>query len=314
MRLNAWQIDFLQSASSYFNEWKASKLPGLTSQTFTAFSHTTAALADLCDHHLEKGTFEFILLGYSQSDPIEGRFGRYRQLCGANFYVSVRQIAECEQKIRIVNLMRDNYDLRDFSSPKQSASVPVPNWLSQTLQEREDLFQFETIDNTYLNLLFYIGGYVGRSIYRQMKCDSCKTCLISSEAMSSTESTEAQSSSHTELINIYDRGGLSFPSDLTFSIVCLAFCAFDALVSNSSSKAEFLALQDHRNVFVTAVEDRCLKDVSVSNLVRVSCACGHSFFLMIVSKGLCKNVCKDANDCPVEKFVSARKIKKHHAL
>ena len=211
--------------------------------------------------------------------------------------------------------MRDNCDLRDFSCPNESTRVSVSQFLSQTLQESDELFQFENIDNTYLNLLYYTRGYVCRSMYHRVKCDSCNTCLIYSEALVSSESTEAQTSSHMKLINIHDRGSLSFPSDLTFSIVCLAFCAFDAVISNSSSKAKFLALQHHRRVFVTAVEDRCSGDLSVRNLVDASCERGHSFFKTIVAKVfncLCKNFCKDANDCPVEKRVStSRKLKKH---
>uniref|UniRef100_A0A0K2TB47 Craniofacial development protein 2like [Aplysia californica] n=1 Tax=Lepeophtheirus salmonis TaxID=72036 RepID=A0A0K2TB47_LEPSM len=43
-----------------------------------------------------------------QSDKIEERFGWYRQLSGANYYISVRQILEAGKKIRIKSLVKFN--------------------------------------------------------------------------------------------------------------------------------------------------------------------------------------------------------------
>ena len=48
---------------------------------------------------------DFLLMGKISSDPIEKRFGRYRQMSGANYYVSVRQIMQSEKIIRLKALI-----------------------------------------------------------------------------------------------------------------------------------------------------------------------------------------------------------------
>ncbi|MCP4492437.1 MAG: hypothetical protein GY820_34780, partial [Gammaproteobacteria bacterium] len=46
----------------------------------------------------------YVLLGSFQSDHLESRFGWYRQLSGANYYISVKQLIESERKIRALSL------------------------------------------------------------------------------------------------------------------------------------------------------------------------------------------------------------------
>ena len=57
-------------------------------------------------HLLEEKGFEYVLLGLITSDPIEKRFGWYRQLGGANYYLSVRQFLESEKKICLQTLIK----------------------------------------------------------------------------------------------------------------------------------------------------------------------------------------------------------------
>ena len=59
----------------------------------------------MAQYLIQQHNFSYVLLGKLQSDPIEGRFGMYRQLNGASYFVSVRQILLAEKKIRVLNLM-----------------------------------------------------------------------------------------------------------------------------------------------------------------------------------------------------------------
>ncbi|QQP40415.1 Putative LOC101234561, partial [Caligus rogercresseyi] len=68
--------------------------------------HTTLALADLAEYLLVSENFYYVLLAMFQSDPLEKRFGWYRQLSARNYFVSVRQILEAEKKIRILSLVK----------------------------------------------------------------------------------------------------------------------------------------------------------------------------------------------------------------
>jgi hypothetical protein len=76
-----------------------SKKTGLSRETFLAAMQTTSALKELAEYLLEETCLDYVLLGKINSDPIERRFGCYRQLAGANYFISVRQFLEAEKKI-----------------------------------------------------------------------------------------------------------------------------------------------------------------------------------------------------------------------
>jgi len=46
------------------------------------------------------------LLGHLQSDAIESRCGWLRQLNGANYFISMRQVLETDRKIQDVSLVK----------------------------------------------------------------------------------------------------------------------------------------------------------------------------------------------------------------
>ena len=50
--------------------------------------------------------FLYALTGQIQSDALESRFGRYRQMSGGNFFISVKQVFESESKIKLVSLLK----------------------------------------------------------------------------------------------------------------------------------------------------------------------------------------------------------------
>jgi len=79
---------------------------GLTRETFLAILQTTKALVKLTKYLLEEEDFAYVMLGHLQSDPLEKRFGWYRSLGGAVYFVSVRQILEAEKCIRLRALLK----------------------------------------------------------------------------------------------------------------------------------------------------------------------------------------------------------------
>ena len=79
---------------------------GLSHETFRAWILTLEGVVLLAKNLIAKHGFHYVLLGKMQSDPLEGRFGMYRQLNGASFFVSVREVMLAEKKIRVLNLMQ----------------------------------------------------------------------------------------------------------------------------------------------------------------------------------------------------------------
>ena len=91
-------IKYLEEAKHIFENWKQSGNSSLTSETFLACTQSISAIPELIKYlKLEHG-IEYVLPGKLLSDPIEGRFGWYRQVNRGNFYISVRQLLLAKKK------------------------------------------------------------------------------------------------------------------------------------------------------------------------------------------------------------------------
>ena len=97
---NDEKYNFLLRFQNWLEIWEA--LPGgkLTRETFTAIKHTTYAITEITRYCKDELHMTYILPGKFQTDNLESRFGEYRQLAGGNYNISVRQLFECENKIR----------------------------------------------------------------------------------------------------------------------------------------------------------------------------------------------------------------------
>jgi len=89
-----WKLTFLRDFADFLQRWEDSRKPGLTRETFLALRHTSRALADCASYMLDHLAFNYVLLGHLQSDATESRFGWLRQLSGANYFLSTRQVFE----------------------------------------------------------------------------------------------------------------------------------------------------------------------------------------------------------------------------
>jgi len=117
-----WKLDFLRECAQFLEHWEETKRPGLTRETFLALRHTCLALADCSSYLLDRKAFNYVLLGHLQSDAIERRFGWLRQMSGANYYVSMRQVLESDRRIRAVSLLKfSGISLTEIDSAIQSA-------------------------------------------------------------------------------------------------------------------------------------------------------------------------------------------------
>ena len=92
---------FFQKIVDWVDEWRKSKKAGLSTETFKSFHQTSTVIPLLAHHLLHEHGFEYVLTGKIQSDFLEKRFGRYRQLSGANYFATERQFLEAEKSIRV---------------------------------------------------------------------------------------------------------------------------------------------------------------------------------------------------------------------
>ncbi|KAH6920998.1 hypothetical protein HPB50_028013 [Hyalomma asiaticum] len=80
------------------------------------------ALHEISVYCLEELKFRYVLLGRFQMDSLEDRFGKYRQLSGAQYHILIRQIYESENRLRLQKVL-DLPDLDVIAQPIPAVSV-----------------------------------------------------------------------------------------------------------------------------------------------------------------------------------------------
>ena len=103
--------------------------PGLTDQTFKTFKQTSTTIPLLAQYLLEEMDLEYVLTGKIQSDFLEKRFGRYRQLSGANYFATEMQFFEAEKAIRVTSLIK----FSDYSITEVQAIMKKDEVVSESM-------------------------------------------------------------------------------------------------------------------------------------------------------------------------------------
>ena len=173
-------IYFLQ----WLDRWKITAASGkLTRETFTALSHTTHALLEISDYCLNELGASYVLLGKFQTDALESRFGRYRQLSGAKYDVSLRQVYECEKKLRLLSVLRLKLHHKE---------VDISTFDTDWCQFHDDCNSINTVSVTlttndlsaaqdYMPVITYIAGYCCYTVTKKLSCLHCRERIVNSE-------------------------------------------------------------------------------------------------------------------------------------
>ena len=135
--------------------------------------------------HLKKKQFRFFLTGKAQSDSIEKRFGKVRQMTGGNLYASVRQFLESDRIIRIKNLSKIDLSLSEIRDifgesrekhSKEEEEIAIA--IFKVLVPQVSVDVTEQVPKNEANLLFYVSGHFARSIAQKTSCQLCKALLF----------------------------------------------------------------------------------------------------------------------------------------
>jgi len=127
---------FLREFADWIEQWDAMKIPKaerftLSSQTSAALRATLRCQANLIEDLLSEG-YDFVLTSRLQSDPIERRFGQYRQMSGGRFLISLKDVICSENIIKIKSLIKEDIDItpeiksiHDYSNDIQNLHCQV---------------------------------------------------------------------------------------------------------------------------------------------------------------------------------------------
>jgi THAP domain/Transposase protein len=326
--VNDPRLDFLQLLCKWLNEWDSMPNQGrkgcLTAQTMRALSHTSATIVHLVKYVLTKLQAKYILLAKIQTDNLEKRFGEYRQLCGANYNVSVQQVLEAEKKLRVSSLLcissskHGHVAVRDI----RDALLTDDTNGNASLDNCRDFSKIpeEVLDKAYScdeHSLIYITGYAVHKLMSHCKCELCLAVVMRDRDMLLTE----DSNLDFQYLDSLNRGGLKYPSLLAILVAYKVFCVLQLLISKQYEH-QFLLINNQKEVLCTLVKSAlnydeyfqseaegccCECDTSVLDLLTSMLPTFANIFLFNYTK-----VCNDAvnaNGGKKRKLKSDRKLK-----
>jgi hypothetical protein len=255
--LNDPRILLLHTYETFFVRWQQSKKPGLTHETFTAIILMCKSLRGITLHLLDYG-YAYVLLGHLQSDPLEKRFGRYRQMCGANFFVSYKNILDSEKKLKLTSLLHHSkLTLEDLEIDNIAENTTFNVDTTEAKAERlADLLSLSSLDlqKNELNVAYYVAGYASASLAKKLSCVNCVQLLkYSSETFTVLLETIVDSENTSNLFNQVNRGGLIQPSDGAFILTILCYSSFSQFKTCGAMLSDFIPNENASYLFVKTV-------------------------------------------------------------
>lgn len=254
--LESWDNLSVQGEEPY----KYKRRGKLTVETQTALKHTVSTLLELVIFLKESLQMGYVLLGKFQTDNLEARFGQYRQMSGACYHISVKQVLESEKKLKAVSLIKlhsakhDVINLSEIFLPLDTVSDS--NEYSNDNNYDNALFDDLTVDLSDINIsendiigLLYITGYLANVILKNNSCSKCKEFLtISGTDVSSTVLPQNKN----YYFNVINRGSLKYPSDFLMSIVTTAFKVFQVVLTDRY-ESKFLSVKGQKETLISTI-------------------------------------------------------------
>ncbi|KAH7959066.1 hypothetical protein HPB49_008015 [Dermacentor silvarum] len=190
------KIDFLHMFLKWLDERKNKGFDNgtLTKETHAALEHTTYALVELARYSFEELGMSYVLFGKIQTDCLEDRFGKYRQLA-----VSPDQHWECVRKQVEALLPSSNVVVTSQALTKMLDVVPV---------------------------LVYVAGYAVYGTLKKLKCEQCRDSLTVDKKITVSATNE-----HYGLVKQLDRGGLVYPSMFALNAVAHSYVVVEQLAT-----------------------------------------------------------------------------------
>ncbi|GBO13031.1 hypothetical protein AVEN_40191-1 [Araneus ventricosus] len=239
-KLSDDRLLFLEKCIEWKKEWKKVSISGqkkklgkLTSETLCSFEHTTNTIKDIIIHQLQSSTNSYVLTGKYQTDPLEGRFGQYRQLCGGNYSISVEQILQAEKKLRITSLLKlhskkyGSFHLKEFlcDFSEKEASVHTSEFDIKGV----DFYNFTEEEEDLIPLYVYLSGYAVYKLKPYLQCNDCiKLLSVEKELIF-----ELTSSAAKEYLLDVDKGKLTYPDEDIVKIFVASYKIFKFILTEN---------------------------------------------------------------------------------
>lgn len=306
-------FQYLFKFEEFLSDWnsklegRGKERQGLTPQTMIAMISTTKALQGFAKDMLGSAECEYILLGKCQTDKIEARFGWFRQLSGGNYFISCRQILESDKLIRVRSLVKfSSMDLREVKKIFGPISGNEHDKVLKTSLSLEAIIEFRPLVHLQVvedaNVLYYVAGYLARSIARRTSCSSCKNLISQGKVIVPILEPGEQETcpEYKKFLHQINRGGLSQPTDLVFVCCVHAWGLYNEILNHEDSKKLLFQSNQPREVFSMTFMKAISACPETDPIMKTLCTSGHEF------KTVCEEISKRIFNVFGKNFASER--------
>ena len=100
-------------------------------------------------------------------------------------------------------------------------------------------------------MAYFVAGYIGQSNAKRQKCDACKEIFVASDDAPQLE--DDVPDEHKLIFDMPNSGGLSAPSELSFTATALAAQCCTAISTDKTMLQKLLAQSNQRSFYVKVV-------------------------------------------------------------
>ena len=215
---NDFRLAFLEEFALWIESW-SSKNFNLTPHTSKALSRTLRAQILLIEDLFNEG-YQFVCMRKLQSDPLERRFGQYRQMSGGRFLVSMREVVRSEKILSYNSLLKEDINVWENNLAPVKDITAIVSEISSLIEKNEIDLHDACLTDDSSEVAVVVAGYIAKKLKERSKCRECKlglTCNIQYGDQS--------------YFNLLSRGGLTKPPQDLADLVIKAFAILDSIAS-----------------------------------------------------------------------------------
>ena len=227
-------------------------------------------------------------------------------MSGGNYFISVKQIIESEKKIKLASLLQhsgiaiDSLTLEEVDDDETTSAFEI--------DLPDDACESVSLSDSELQVIFYVSGFCGYRVKKNIKCPDCLSMFVSDTTMPTVQQQPS------DFFHFINRGKLNAPSDQLFTFLCRVYSLFCCL-KTSAHFSDFLRRAAPAKDFISLVEKyTCVYDLMTTPSCGHYCCqfwqqCIRSFFNCL-SRNLIRGMSAASNNMPAHKQSIARKIHK----
>lgn len=238
------QIDILNKWTDFAKQLQPVSTPrqfSFTTDTARAIQWTCQSLISFSHYLLHADTpykHKYVAFGFFQQDDIEHHFAHFRMSAGNVFYITVEDVLNTHAIDKTKLMIAAEQDFIDYSQAGHSCHLCEKPLTDAELLLLDDIPSKEVSSEEKISLL-YIGGYICQK-HKDSPHLQGDASLYPREVVTYTEN--------------LDQGGLLFPSEKLFQLLCYMYLFFLNTNEHSCRKRFLKFFVDFPNMFHVNIE------------------------------------------------------------